>query len=84
MIAMLSFELLLAYVPYFEHEPISRPVLLEAAVQRARLRVRTPDAIRVATGLICVRRRLSPTMKLARSPRVQTLILSDLAQQHYS
>jgi predicted nucleic acid-binding protein len=45
-------------------EPISRDILLEAAGLRARHRLRTPDAIQIATGLKIGATWLSPTMRL--------------------
>jgi predicted nucleic acid-binding protein len=46
-----DYEVLLDYFPNFELEPISREILLEAAALRARQRLRTPDAIQLATAL---------------------------------
>jgi predicted nucleic acid-binding protein len=46
-----DYEVLLDYFPNFELEPISREILLEAAALRAPQRLRTPDAIQIATGL---------------------------------
>lgn len=46
-----DYELLLGYFPHFELEPISREILLAAAGLRARHRLRTPDAIQLATAL---------------------------------
>ena len=46
-----EYELLLSYFPNFEVAPISRDILLDAAALRARHRLRTPDAILLATGL---------------------------------
>jgi predicted nucleic acid-binding protein len=46
-----EYELLLSYFPNVELEPVSREVLLEAAALRARYRLRTPDAILLATGI---------------------------------
>jgi predicted nucleic acid-binding protein len=48
-----EYEVLLSYFPNLELEPISREVLLSAAVLRARHRLRTPDAILLATGVHC-------------------------------
>lgn len=42
---------MLSYFPNLELAPVSRDVLLDAAGLRARYRLRTPDAIVVATGL---------------------------------
>lgn len=46
-----DYETLLSYFPNLELEPITRAVLLEAAALRAQFRLRTPDAIQLATGL---------------------------------
>lgn len=46
-----EYELLLSYCPNVELEPVSREVLLEAAALRARFRLRTADAILLATGI---------------------------------
>jgi predicted nucleic acid-binding protein len=46
-----EYELLLSYFPNLELEPISREILLDAAGLRARYRLRTPDAILLATAL---------------------------------
>jgi predicted nucleic acid-binding protein len=46
-----EYEVLLSYFPNLQLEPISREVLLAAAALRARHRLRTPDAILLATGL---------------------------------
>ncbi len=74
-----DYEILLDYFPNFELEPISRDVLLEAAALRARHRLRTPDAIQVATGLRC-----GATLALTNDeswrnlPSIETAVLSDL------
>ncbi len=46
-----EYELLLNYFPNLELAPVSRDVLLEAAALRAHYRLRTPDAILLATGI---------------------------------
>jgi predicted nucleic acid-binding protein len=46
-----DYETLLSYFPNLDLEPVTRAVLLEAAALRARYRLRTPDAIQLATGL---------------------------------
>jgi predicted nucleic acid-binding protein len=46
-----EYELLLNYFPNLELEPISREILLDAAALRARHRLRTPDAILLATAV---------------------------------
>ena len=46
-----EYELLLNYFPNLELEPISREILLDAAALRARHRIRTPDAILLATAV---------------------------------
>jgi predicted nucleic acid-binding protein len=45
-----DYETLLSHFPNLTLEPISREILLEAAALRARYRVRTPDAIQLATA----------------------------------
>ena len=47
-----EYELLLDRFPNLELLPVTRDVLLEAAAVRARYRLRTPDALLVATGLL--------------------------------
>ena len=74
-----DYEVLLDYFPNFELEPISREILLEAAALRARHRLRTPDAIQIATGL-----RTGATLAVTNDegwrnfPFIETLILADL------
>jgi uncharacterized protein len=46
-----DYETLLSYFPNLTLEPITRAILLEAAALRAHYRLRTPDAIQLATGL---------------------------------
>jgi uncharacterized protein len=46
-----DYETLLSHFPNLQLEPITRGILLEAAGLRARFRLRTPDAIQLATGL---------------------------------
>ncbi len=45
-----DYETLLSYFPNLDLEPISRAILLDAAGLRARYRLRTPDAIQLATA----------------------------------
>ena len=76
-----EYELLLSYFPNMDLEPVSREVLLDAAALRARYRLRTPDAILLATGI-----RSSATAavtndggwKAAEAAGVQAVLLSDL------
>ena len=74
-----DYEVLLDYFPNFELVPISREILLEAAALRARQRLRTPDAIQVATGL-----RTGATLAVTNDegwrnfPLLETVILTDL------
>ena len=76
-----DYEVLLDYFPNFELEPISREILLEAAALRARQRLRTPDAIQIATGL-----RTGATLAVTNDegwrnfPLIETLILTDLIE----
>lgn len=73
-----DYEILLCYFPNLEFEPISRAILLDAAGLRARYRLRTPDAILLATGL-----RRGATLAVTNDeawravPVIETAILSD-------
>ena len=73
--------MLLGYFPNLELQPISREVLLEAAGLRARYRLRTPDAIQIATGL-----RYGATLAVTNDdawrnlPLLDTVMLSDLSE----
>jgi predicted nucleic acid-binding protein len=46
-----EYELLLSHFPNVELEPVTREILLDAATLRAKYRLRTPDAIVLATGI---------------------------------
>lgn len=76
-----DYEVLLDYFPNFELEPISREILLEAAALRARQKLRTPDAIQIATGL-----RTGATLAITNDegwrnlPLIETMILTDLTE----
>jgi predicted nucleic acid-binding protein len=76
-----DYEVLLGYFPNLELEPISREILLQAAELRARHRLRTPDAIQIATGL-----RTGATLAVSNDaawrdlPFIETVILSDLIE----
>ncbi len=76
-----DYEILLGYFPNLELQPISREVLLEAAVLRARHRLRTPDAIQIATGV-----RYGATLAITNDQgwrdqsMIETVILSDLVE----
>ena len=74
-----DYELLLDYFPNLELEPVSREILLDAAGLRARHRLRTPDAIQLATGLK-TKATLAVTNDVAWSklPFIETVLLSDL------
>ena len=73
-----DYEILLGYFPNLEFEPITRVILLDAAGLRARYRLRTPDAILLATGL-----RAGATLAVTNDeawravPIIETAILSD-------
>ncbi len=45
------YEVLLDHFPNLEIVPVSREILLESAALRARQKLRTPDAIQIATGI---------------------------------
>jgi predicted nucleic acid-binding protein len=74
-----DYEVLLGYFPNLELQPISRELLLEAAGLRARYRLRTPDAIQIATGL-----QYGATLAVTNDeawrnlPLIETAVLSDL------
>lgn len=76
-----DYEILLGYFPNLELQPISREVLLEAAGLRARHRLRTPDAIQIATGV-----RYGATLAITNDQGwrdqslIETIILSDLVE----
>lgn len=77
-----DYETLLSYFPNLDLEPISRAVLLDAAALRARYRLRTPDAIQLATGL-----KSGATLAITndeawqRIGGIETLLLTDLQRQ---
>jgi len=74
-----EYELLLGHFPNLELQPISREILLEAAALRARLRLRTPDAIQIATGLTAGATLAVTNDEAWRALReIEALILSDL------
>lgn len=74
-----DYELLLDYFPHFELVPITRNILLDAAGLRARQRLRSPDAIQLATGL-----NAGATLAVTNDdawrkvPLIEIVILSDL------
>lgn len=74
-----DYEILLSYFPHLELVSITREILIEAAGLRARYKLRTPDAIQVATGL-----RMGATLAVTNDegwrkvPLLETLVLSDL------
>ena len=73
-----DYEVLLGYFPNLELHPVSREVLLEAAGLRARYRLRTPDAIQIATGLHAGATLAVTNDDAWRSvPLIETVILSD-------
>ena len=74
-----DYETLLSYFPNLELEPISRAVLLDAAALRARYRLRTPDAIQLATAF-----KSEATLAITNDEAwkqiagIETLLLTDL------
>ena len=74
-----EYEILLGYFPNLELLPIGADVLMEAAALRAQHRLRTPDAIQLATA-----RRAGATLAVANDDAwrnlgfIETLVLSDL------
>jgi predicted nucleic acid-binding protein len=76
-----EYELLLSHFPNLELQPISREILLAAASLRARLRLRTPDAIQIATGLTAGATLVVTNDEAWRAvPAIEALILSDLIE----
>jgi predicted nucleic acid-binding protein len=74
-----EYELLLDHFPNLELAPVTREILLLAAGLRARHRLRTPDAIQVATAI-----QSGATLAITNDdawralPVIETVILSDL------
>jgi predicted nucleic acid-binding protein len=74
-----DYETLLTYFPNLDLEPITRDILMSAAALRAHFRIRTPDAIQLATGL-----RAGATLALTNDaawkglPMIDTVVLADL------
>jgi predicted nucleic acid-binding protein len=74
-----DYETLLSYFPNLELEPISRAILLDAAALRARYRLRTPDAIQLATAF-----KSDATLAITNDEAwkhisgIETLLLTDL------
>ena len=74
-----DYEVLLDYFPHLELIPISREILVDAASLRARLKLRTPDSIQLATGLRAGATLAVTNDKLWQSvPLIETVLLSDL------
>ena len=75
-----EYELLLDYFPNLELVAISREILLDAAALRARQKLRTPDAIQIATGLQAGTTLAVTNDKAWRTVTLlETMILTDLA-----
>jgi predicted nucleic acid-binding protein len=74
-----DYETLLSYFPNLDLEPISRAILLDAAGLRARYRLRTPDAIQLATAF-SAGATLAVTNDVAwrNIVGIETLLLADL------
>ena len=76
-----EYELLLDHFPNLELVPVTREILSLAAGIRARHRLRTPDAIQVATAL-----QMGATLAITNDdawrtvPVIETIILSDLTE----
>lgn len=76
-----DYEVLLDYFPHLELIPVSREILLDAAALRARQKLRTPDAIQLATGLRAGATLAVTNDRLWRSvPLIETALLSDLTE----
>ncbi len=75
-----EYELLLDYFPNLELVAISREILLDAAALRARQKLRTADAIQIATGMKAGTTLAVTNDKAWRTvPLLETMILTDLA-----
>ncbi len=73
-----DYEVLLDHFPNFDLEPISREILLEAAALRALQRLRTPDAIQIATGLTTFATlAVTNDESWRKLPFIETVILAD-------
>jgi predicted nucleic acid-binding protein len=76
-----EYELLLSHFPNLELAPVTRDILLLAAGLRARHRLRTPDAIQLATAI-----QSGATLAITNDdawrtlPVIETLILTDLIE----
>jgi predicted nucleic acid-binding protein len=74
-----DYETLLSYFPNLDLEPITRLILLEAAGLRARYRLRTPDAIQLATGLIGgATLAITNDEAWRKLPMIETIVLADM------
>jgi predicted nucleic acid-binding protein len=77
-----DYETLLSHFPNLTLEPISREILLEAAALRARYRIRTPDAIQLATAF-----KSDATLAITNDEwwrniaGIETLLLADLVAE---
>src|ERR1700685_2413622 len=75
-----DYETLLSYFPNLDLIPISRAILLDAAGLRARHRLRTPDAIQLATAFSSgATVAITNDEAWAHIAGIETLLLSDLA-----
>jgi predicted nucleic acid-binding protein len=75
-----DYEILLSYFPNLDLIPISRAILLDAAGLRAHHRLRTPDAIQLATAFSSgASLAITNDEAWAHIAGIETLLLSDLA-----
>jgi predicted nucleic acid-binding protein len=75
-----DYETLLSYFPNLDLVPISRDILLDAAGLRARYRLRTPDAIQLATAFSAgATLAITNDEAWAHIAGIETLLLKDLA-----
>lgn len=74
-----DYETLLSYFPNLDLDPITRLILLEAAGLRARYRLRTPDAIQLATGIMGGATLAITNDEAWRNlPMIETVVLADV------
>jgi uncharacterized protein len=77
-----EYELFLSYFPNVELEPVTREILLDAAALRARHKLRTPDAILMATGVRSAATAAvtnDEAWKAMRAGALETVLLSELS-----
>ena len=73
-----EYETLLTHFPHVQLIPVSRPVLLKAAALRAYHRLRTPDAIILATAMVAgATRVITNDERWRKVEEINVVLLSD-------